>query len=510
MLLCFGLAAPPASALEIVFDTTYDVQGFFDATASGALEAAAAAFDPLVDSLRAISPGAGESWSFQVRHPGVGGNFIFESDREVPADTLVIFVGGRPLVGALGFASQPTVTEIVGDAAFEELVLARGQSGALLPDPLDFGPFGGSITFNSNVDWHFDPFTDPGPGQRDFLTTATHEIAHLLGFGNAPSWQRWIDGGVFTGAAASQVFGDDVPLDGFGAHWAEGVTSTVDGLPQETLMDPSTPIGTRQLMTRLDFAGLTDIGWQVVPEPATALLVGMGAGLLGWRRRHAAWKGPFRGRRSRESQDQDQRQRSTQSASERRAVSIYEDTSETRPAPQTASQTSAPAATPIHRLRVKPAFSCLPSSSRGSPPWRVRFTTGTSKSATCTARATNTASSRARLALSMGTSSAVSTTSSHGTRMPPQLIHRNWRVSFSSNEKLNMKKYRTGFFSTGDTEPESRAPAKCPHSCSVLETMTPAITALAIATAYASPQPLATAHASAAPHSVRAPMTNTK
>ena len=48
--------------------------------------------------------------------------------------------------------------------------------------------------------------------------------------------------------------------------------------------------------------------------------------------------------------------------------------------------------------------------------------------------------------------------------MPPQLIHANWRLSFCSKGKLNMKKYLTGFSMTGEAEPERRAPAKCPHS----------------------------------------------
>jgi hypothetical protein len=58
------------------------------------------------------------------------------------------------------------------------------------------------------------------------------------------------------------------------AHWAEGVFSDVGGIRQETLMDPTTPAGVRELLTRLDYAGLRDIGWETtaVPVPGAAWL----------------------------------------------------------------------------------------------------------------------------------------------------------------------------------------------------------------------------------------------
>ncbi|EGJ32851.1 hypothetical protein LYNGBM3L_75310 [Moorena producens 3L] len=55
----------------------------------------------------------------------------------------------------------------------------------------------------------------------------------------------------------------------------------------------------------------------------------------------------------------------------------------------------------------------------------MRRATGTSKRATCIARVTNIASSRARLAVSTGMQTSVRATSTHGARIPPQLIQRN-------------------------------------------------------------------------------------
>ena len=61
--------------------------------------------------------------------------------------------------------------------------------------------------------------------------------------------------------------------------------STVDGLVQETLMDPSTSYGTRQLLTELDYAGFADIGWQLtaVPLPASIWLFSLVIPLLRFR-----------------------------------------------------------------------------------------------------------------------------------------------------------------------------------------------------------------------------------
>jgi hypothetical protein len=112
----------------------------------------------------------------------------------------------------------------------------------------------------------------------------------MLGLGASAAWDALVEQDLagdcwFTGPESTALYGGGVPLDYTAAHWLEGTTGLVDGVPQETLMDPSTPFGERQRMTDLDWAGLSDVGWVVIPEPSTALLVGLGLTFAGRTRR---------------------------------------------------------------------------------------------------------------------------------------------------------------------------------------------------------------------------------
>ncbi|MEM9176344.1 MAG: PEP-CTERM sorting domain-containing protein [Myxococcota bacterium] len=276
--------AGSASAITIQFDYRFDAQGFFDpatpdgAAARASLEAAGQIGSLLGDSLLEIDPAAGESWTTGgFLNPGGFGQ-VWVTDLYVPADTLIVFVGGRALTGALGFAGGTGIFNVSGDTAFEDRVRARGQTGALGADANDVGPWGGAITFSSSVPWHFGA-GDPAADQQDFFTTAQHELMHILGYGSR-AWYNLVDEqGFFQGPLANAVFGGPVPT--ISSHWVEGTVGTVDGVLQETQMDPSTPRGVRQRATDLDIAALGDIGWQLVPEPGTGLLMGLGLLLLG-------------------------------------------------------------------------------------------------------------------------------------------------------------------------------------------------------------------------------------
>lgn len=289
-----ALALSPAHAIQIEFDYTYDTRGFFTDLVTGApiaerralLDTAASFYSGFTDTLAAISPQAGDSWSVNFSHPSLAGPAVTLTNLSIPENTLRVYVGGSPSgPGVLGFAGTGNSVTATGSAEFVDAVHTRGQANATGAQATDYGIWGGTIWFNANNDWYFG--TDPAglsPGHPDFLTTATHELGHILGFGEADSWHAQIDhaSNAFLGAHSVAAYGGPVPLDLYGLHWGEGVYSTYEGLSQETLMDPSTARGLRELPTVLDYAGFRDIGWQVavVPEPAEWAMLLAGLGLV--------------------------------------------------------------------------------------------------------------------------------------------------------------------------------------------------------------------------------------
>lgn len=292
--LALSALACPTQAITIQFDYSYDTRGFFTDSISGEpiaerralLELAAGTYARFSDHLTPITPQAGDTWSVTITHPSLGGPPLTLTDLSVAADTIRVYVGGSPSApGVLGFAGAGSNLTASGSESFVSNVLTRGQANAIGDDATDYGVWGGYIWFNATQDWYFGAdAAGLSPGRPDFLTTATHELGHILGFGTADSWFSQIDetGNTFTGAASTAVYGSPVPLDRYDSHWAEGVNGELDGITQETLMDPSTVRGQRELMTHLDYAGFSDIGWQVaaVPLPTSAWL--FGSALLGW------------------------------------------------------------------------------------------------------------------------------------------------------------------------------------------------------------------------------------
>ncbi|MGE3773336.1 MAG: PEP-CTERM sorting domain-containing protein [Gammaproteobacteria bacterium] len=286
------VAMSPAHALQIEFDYTYDVRGFFTDVNTGApiaerravLDLAASFYAGFTDRLAAIAPAAGDHWSVSITHPSLAGPAVLLEDLQIPAGTLRVFAGGSSSApGVLGFAGTGDGLQATGSATFVDAVSGRGQENTVGPDATDYGTWGGYIWFNAAQDWHFGSAPPSvGSTQPDFLTTALHELGHLLGFGEADSWFTLVDAATqqFTGAASVDAHGGPVPLDRFLSHWGSGVSSTVDGVAQQTLMDPSTVRGTRELPTALDYAGFRDIGWNVpmspVPLPAPVLLLAAG------------------------------------------------------------------------------------------------------------------------------------------------------------------------------------------------------------------------------------------
>jgi hypothetical protein len=275
-----GLAFAPSAHARITFDFDYSLDsGFFttNPAAKTALERAATVFsDRLLDNLTDITPGNGNTWNTDFTNPSTGvETFIY--DLTIPANSIKVYIGGAALGGSLGQGGRGGFHGN-GDSTFLSKLQYRGQLAAADTPPRDFAWWGGTISFNKNVAWNFN-LDGPVGGKNDFLTVATHELAHVLGFGTSPAWRAWltpvpVTGGTqyigpFTGPKAMKLNNNTaVPLEtpsgtSNAQHFKNSLMSTAGGVAQETLMDPDITTGTRKKITLLDWAALDDIGWDL-------------------------------------------------------------------------------------------------------------------------------------------------------------------------------------------------------------------------------------------------------
>jgi hypothetical protein len=271
--------------VTIQLDYSYDTSGFFVGhpdRQSLLSTAANALLSRIGDSLGAIIPNAaaGDTWTAVFTNPST--DMTTQVDNlTVPANTIIIYAGGRPLgAGDVGIGG-PGGFDASGDQAWLNMVQGRGKPGTLGPDNLQtaFAPWGGSVEFDtSSTNWYFGAgAAGILPTQTDFLTVAEHEIAHVLGFGTSNSWTNLVVGSTFVGPNAEAEFGGPVPTDAAGSaaqHWADGTTDR----GQHCTMDPVVTDGERDTFTLLDYAGLQDLGWNlqspqpVGPGPYTAIV----------------------------------------------------------------------------------------------------------------------------------------------------------------------------------------------------------------------------------------------
>lgn len=137
-------AATPAYAITIQFDYSYDTLGFFGTSAKSptpartTLEFAARTFTPFTDTLSAIQPSGGNSWTARFIDPSTN-TFNNVPNLAVPQDTLVVYAIARDLAGALGQASPGNyLFNGTPTASFSNAVTNRGQGD----QSLDFAPWG--------------------------------------------------------------------------------------------------------------------------------------------------------------------------------------------------------------------------------------------------------------------------------------------------------------------------------------------------------------------------------
>ena len=277
------------SGFDIEFDYRFDTQGWFTPERRAALEASADVWEGIIlDDFETTSAGTRTPF---VRNPqtnlyvdsegndilyldNVGRELDSENGQPIPGgrratyetqtaiEDLRIFVGARSFVDNQGRPTDLTLGESSASGYFFGSDRYAGD---------DFEPWLGSIAFNSNVDWFFDPtpttHDDIPNAKNDFMSTVIHEIGHILGFSSSiKAFANHLNSaGDFAGPnAMAQNGGAAIPLEG--SHIEDGYEFGGSG---ETVLDPSSFSGVRQLPTALDIAIFDDIGYEVDYSKAT-------------------------------------------------------------------------------------------------------------------------------------------------------------------------------------------------------------------------------------------------
>src|SRR4051812_3181100 len=270
----FAVAPAPSPALQtgptvqVVIDYAYDTNHFFDSQPKRDLlqQAADSVARWFRDDLLSIIPAGGDTWDAIFDNPATGAQKTL-SNLSIAENQVLLFAGGRDMTDALG-RGGPGGFSARGSTAWPDRVARRGQPSA---GGLEFGPWGGAITFDTNPSspWYFGQDAAGLGSANDFLSVATHEVEHLFGFGTSDAWYNQVSAGKFTGPDSVALYDGpgDVPLSPDSAHWAEGTRDDGVGVA----MDPQLTVGTRRLLTPLDYAGLDDVGWSMPPRVAPSL-----------------------------------------------------------------------------------------------------------------------------------------------------------------------------------------------------------------------------------------------
>lgn len=334
-------ACQKAMAINIVVDYSLDSNSFFDTPAKqAAMQAAADRFSRVITSpLNAVGPagtgtGTSAGWRIGFTHPGTGAPHQISTAADFGSDPIAgagaasdygfaglaadewrLFAGGRSIApagqGGTGTGTNFTTTfdDIDGPMhrGFNDNTPGRSSS--------DLPRWGGAITFDTGLAWHFDPGTAASGSDVDFYTIALHEVGHALGL--SASWNQWQDDGAgnYNGPEALAAYNADNgaslltlnEVSSTNKHFEDGTyesqifsggspvtVGTVGlGVNQDLLMEPTanfTGAIRRLELTNADVGALRDLGWATVtsvPEPGSLLALSVGCMGVGLRRRRS-------------------------------------------------------------------------------------------------------------------------------------------------------------------------------------------------------------------------------
>src|SRR5439155_18547591 len=100
----------------------------------------------LTTHLAAIAPGGGDTWSESFFNPATGGQATIDNPT-VPADTIVVYVGGRAMGGGEAGQGGNGGYAAGGSAGWFDFLQTRGAVG--------FSMWGGSLAFDTATDFYF-------------------------------------------------------------------------------------------------------------------------------------------------------------------------------------------------------------------------------------------------------------------------------------------------------------------------------------------------------------------
>lgn len=306
-----AMAGNAHAAIEFVFDYGTDTANYMTSEKKAILEAAASRIELRInDTLSAIAPSGDFAPNIFTSAPETG--VSMSGPTSIGANQIYVYVGSqglgneteRVITGEVRLATRPP--SVPGNdpafVAYRDSLRSRGQEG--YTSNTDYSPWGGSLAFNSALDYYLDAdlsTTEAFEGH-DFYTVALRGLVAVLGYGTSgnsiPSYQRYVDGEelAFVGDNATAEYGGSVPLAYYflideegneyevfdDRHLDDSVVSSVAGASQTALMTLSINAGERRQVTDLDWAVLSDMGWQVaaVPEPAEYAMLLAGLGVL--------------------------------------------------------------------------------------------------------------------------------------------------------------------------------------------------------------------------------------
>lgn len=251
----------PAHEFSIEFDYRFDTVGWFDAAERrDALRAAARLWqDRIADDFLEIPAGT----EIRIRNLEQVDDTFMTFAIDEPIDDLLVFVACSEVLDDLAVSGRTRRSAYFPanmGAGFQQSLQTRWAGS-------DQEPWAVGIAFACNAPFFFDatPDTDDDvpAGAVDFVTVASHELGHALGIGSSETYLalQSDDGSEFLGKEAMHVTAGPVPLDADGNHLSSSLR--IDGAP--VLMDVSTTVGRRTWPTRLEYAILEDIGYEILP-----------------------------------------------------------------------------------------------------------------------------------------------------------------------------------------------------------------------------------------------------